>query len=213
MRGGLASGSRGGLISSTSHLPSWALPCRRAFAESHCRAIEDRADIEVALRSSFLPGRDSEWLTGPDPPMCEVDADLLWDSAGVSADPAAARSGVVTFLFTDVEGSTRRWETDADGVLKALATHPSTTQLSQVGCGIGLLGPQVRGSEPSLAVGAPCEHWTSDGHSVSSSVRVGSCPRGGDAIHRSVYCLPSLTNLSARGVCGIVRCSSSHRER
>ena len=29
---------------------------------------------------------------------------------------AAAPSGVVTFLFTDVEGSTRRWETDADGM-------------------------------------------------------------------------------------------------
>ena len=29
---------------------------------------------------------------------------------------AAAPSGVVTFLFTDVEGSTRRWEADADGM-------------------------------------------------------------------------------------------------
>ena len=27
----------------------------------------------------------------------------------------AAPSGVVTFLFTDIEGSTRRWEADADG--------------------------------------------------------------------------------------------------
>jgi hypothetical protein len=27
---------------------------------------------------------------------------------------AAAPSGVVTFLFTDVEGSTRRWENDAE---------------------------------------------------------------------------------------------------
>jgi hypothetical protein len=27
---------------------------------------------------------------------------------------ANAPSGVVTFLFTDVEGSTRRWEADAD---------------------------------------------------------------------------------------------------
>jgi class 3 adenylate cyclase len=35
----------------------------------------------------------------------------------------AAPSGVVTFLFTDVEGSTRRWETDADGMRIALATH------------------------------------------------------------------------------------------
>jgi len=41
----------------------------------------------------------------------------------VSADPAAAPSGVVTFLFTDVEGSTRRWEADADGMRVELAAH------------------------------------------------------------------------------------------
>jgi predicted ATPase/class 3 adenylate cyclase len=35
----------------------------------------------------------------------------------------AAPSGVVTFLFTDVEGSTRRWEADADGMRQALAAH------------------------------------------------------------------------------------------
>jgi predicted ATPase/class 3 adenylate cyclase len=36
---------------------------------------------------------------------------------------AAAPSGVVTFLFTDVEGSTHRWETDAEGMRAALAAH------------------------------------------------------------------------------------------
>ena len=36
---------------------------------------------------------------------------------------ASAPSGVVTFLFTDVEGSTRRWESDADSMRAALATH------------------------------------------------------------------------------------------
>src|SRR6202162_5845128 len=36
---------------------------------------------------------------------------------------AAAPWGVVTFLFTDVEGSTRRWETDADMMRNALAAH------------------------------------------------------------------------------------------
>ena len=36
---------------------------------------------------------------------------------------AAAPSGVVTFLFTDVEGSTRRWEADADAMRSALAAH------------------------------------------------------------------------------------------
>ena len=41
----------------------------------------------------------------------------------MSAAPAAAPSGVVTFLFTDVEGSTRRWEADADGMRAALAAH------------------------------------------------------------------------------------------
>ena len=35
----------------------------------------------------------------------------------------AAPSGVVTFLFTDIEGSTRRWEADADAMRAALATH------------------------------------------------------------------------------------------
>jgi predicted ATPase/class 3 adenylate cyclase len=47
----------------------------------------------------------------------------LWDSAWVSANRAAAPSGVVTFLFTDVEGSTRRWEADADVMRNALAAH------------------------------------------------------------------------------------------
>ena len=36
---------------------------------------------------------------------------------------AAAPSGVVTFLFTDIEGSTRRWESDADAMRAALAAH------------------------------------------------------------------------------------------
>src|SRR5271167_4716646 len=55
--------------------------------------------------------------------MCEFGARLLWDSAGVSAPAVAAPSGVVTFLFTDVEGSTRRWEADADAMRVALAAH------------------------------------------------------------------------------------------
>ena len=41
----------------------------------------------------------------------------------MSAPPAAAPSGVVTFLFTDVEGSTRRWESDADAMRVALVVH------------------------------------------------------------------------------------------
>jgi predicted ATPase/class 3 adenylate cyclase len=36
---------------------------------------------------------------------------------------AAAPSGVVTFPFTDIEGSTRRWEADAEGMRVALSAH------------------------------------------------------------------------------------------
>ena len=32
-------------------------------------------------------------------------------------------SGVMTFLFTDIEGSTRRWEADADAMRAALQAH------------------------------------------------------------------------------------------
>ena len=35
----------------------------------------------------------------------------------------AVPTGVVTFLFTDIEGSTRRWEADADQMRSALAAH------------------------------------------------------------------------------------------
>jgi hypothetical protein len=36
---------------------------------------------------------------------------------------AAAPSGVVTFVFTDIEGSTRRWEADATAMRAALMVH------------------------------------------------------------------------------------------
>jgi predicted ATPase len=36
---------------------------------------------------------------------------------------AVRPSGTVTFLFTDIEGSTRRWESDPDGMASALAAH------------------------------------------------------------------------------------------
>jgi class 3 adenylate cyclase len=36
---------------------------------------------------------------------------------------ATLPSGAVTFLFTDIEGSTRRWEADADAMRAALETH------------------------------------------------------------------------------------------
>src|ERR1700742_4029097 len=42
---------------------------------------------------------------------------------GGDAMTASGPSGVVTFLFTDVEGSTRRWEADAGAMRAALVAH------------------------------------------------------------------------------------------
>ena len=47
-------------------------------------------------------------------------------------------SGVVTFLFTDIEGSTRRWESDAAAMRLALAAHD-----------IGLIGFLAENYEPT----------------------------------------------------------------
>jgi class 3 adenylate cyclase len=41
---------------------------------------------------------------------------------------AAAPWGVVTFLFTDIEGSTRRWESDAEAMRAALIAHDEVLQ-------------------------------------------------------------------------------------
>jgi class 3 adenylate cyclase len=47
----------------------------------------------------------------------------------------AAPSGVVTFMFTDVEGSTCRWETDAEGMRKTLLAHDAVLRTAIEGHG------------------------------------------------------------------------------
>src|SRR5215207_5318071 len=42
---------------------------------------------------------------------------------GVAFVPMARPIGIVTFLFTDIEDSTPRWESDPDGMRHALAVH------------------------------------------------------------------------------------------
>jgi len=48
----------------------------------------------------------------------------------VSADRATAPSGVVTFLFTDIEGSTRRWEADAAAMRTSVMAHDEVLRSS-----------------------------------------------------------------------------------
>src|SRR6516165_9185564 len=48
---------------------------------------------------------------------------------------AGSPSGVVTFLFTDIEGSTRRWEADAGTMRAALAAHDEVVRAAIDGHG------------------------------------------------------------------------------
>ena len=84
----------------------WLLRLRALLARAH--GDDDR----LPRLSGSLPRHgDIAWLRG---------------AHGVGrgdAMTAAAPSGVVTFLFTDIEGSTRRWEADADAMRAALMAH------------------------------------------------------------------------------------------
>ncbi|MGA9677041.1 MAG: AAA family ATPase, partial [Mycobacterium sp.] len=55
--------------------------------------------------------------------MFDVGVGCLCHAAWVSPEQAVFPSGVVTFLITDVEGSTRRWEKDPNEMRVALAAH------------------------------------------------------------------------------------------
>ena len=84
----------------------WLLRMRALLARAH----GDEATLS-RLSGSLPRHGDIAWLRG------------AHEVGRGDAMTAAAPSGVVTFLFTDVEGSTRRWETDADGMRAALAAH------------------------------------------------------------------------------------------
>jgi hypothetical protein len=57
-------------------------------------------------------------------------------------------SGVVTFLFTDIEGSTRRWETDAKAMRAALGEHDEVLRdaIESHGASVQPRGRQLRAS-------------------------------------------------------------------
>ncbi|MGB0113713.1 MAG: BTAD domain-containing putative transcriptional regulator, partial [Ilumatobacteraceae bacterium] len=61
--------------------------------------------------------------TGLDPSneLRDLESELLADAAPAVALP----TGTVTFLFTDIEGSTERWANDEDAMAKELAAHDS----------------------------------------------------------------------------------------
>jgi class 3 adenylate cyclase len=75
----------------------------------------------------------------------------------VSTLPPASPSGVMTFLFTDVERSTRRWENDADGMRAAPAAHDEVLRAAIEAHGGWLfkhIGPVTRPADSAAAIRA-----------------------------------------------------------
>jgi predicted ATPase/class 3 adenylate cyclase len=59
----------------------------------------------------------------PSAALRDVEADLLSTHVERDAPGRALPEGTVTFLFTDIEGSTERWADDESAMTKALAAH------------------------------------------------------------------------------------------
>jgi hypothetical protein len=67
------------------------------------------------------------------------------------ARPGALPSGLATFLFTDIEGSTRRWEADPEVMRAALAALRAGRSPPR-----GCPGPLPEAGTPVPALPAPC---------------------------------------------------------
>src|SRR5206468_4143619 len=92
----------------------------RLLAEALELAAPERATLEAAAHRRALPGA----------PGAGEQAALARRTAGDQppppvrvAAPADLPLGTVTFLFTDIEGSTRRWEQHPQAMRAAVARH------------------------------------------------------------------------------------------
>jgi hypothetical protein len=77
----------------------------------------------------------------------------------------AAPSGVVTFLFTDIEGSTRRWEADAEAMRVALDAHNRCCEPSR------RTGPRLRTPGDGM-----CAVFTSPRTAVDAAIAAQRAP-------------------------------------
>jgi predicted ATPase/class 3 adenylate cyclase len=78
--------------------------------------------------SPHNPGGQSGFGRRPRAPMLVFNAMIVADSATSRQHQDAAASAAVTFLFSDIEGSTRLWEQMPDKMRSALEIHDSIAQ-------------------------------------------------------------------------------------
>ena len=107
-------------------------------------------------------------------------------------------SGTVTFLFTDIEGSTRLWEEHSDAMRDALARHDEILHDAVKSHG----GHVVKGLGDGVFAVFAAAHdgwrprWTVSGHSkLSLGVRSSGCACGLVCIRRRLNIVTATTTV------------------
>jgi DNA-binding SARP family transcriptional activator len=98
------------------------------------RALVEELGIEPGERLRALERgilAQDPALAAPGPATAELPRESeTRGGAGLAPAPAGLPTGVVTFLLTDIEGSSRLWELDADAMAAALERHDELVEKS-----------------------------------------------------------------------------------
>lgn len=91
--------------------------------------------VHSSLSNRQRLGHDPPGVTSHPRPRVEGWPTALWDDAFMAVDTPLRPSGSVTFLFTDVEGSTRLWEEHPTEMQVALERHDAILRTAIEGHG------------------------------------------------------------------------------
>lgn len=114
-------------------------PYRERPVATMMRALASDGRVADALRvfERFRVGLRDDLGLEPSSDLRDLESEILHSDSGnsPSARALALPTGTVTFLFTDVEGSTRRWADDEAAMAAALAEHDSILREVVSECG------------------------------------------------------------------------------
>jgi predicted ATPase/DNA-binding SARP family transcriptional activator len=156
-------------------------PYRERPAGQLMRALAASGRLAEALRSyqRFRVALRDDVGLEPTSELCALEASLLADAdraAAVSDAPpnSAVPVGTVTFVVTDVDGATDRWELDQAGMATVVSDHFRLLESIVNRHGGALIGRTASGAHAAFAAASSAVAAASDIHvTVSPPVRIG----------------------------------------
>jgi DNA-binding SARP family transcriptional activator/tetratricopeptide (TPR) repeat protein len=217
----LESGEQAGLIGELETLVA-AYPARERLAAQLMLTLYrsgrqgDALDVFARTRAYL----SSELGLEPGPALQALQAKILAQSpalqpVGVAAGPPAAAeqagtlpTGVVTFLMTDIEGSSRLWEDDAEAMAATLQAHDASIArlvehhdgrlLKEKGEGDATLSVFHRATDAVLCAAALQRELSTAAHDGPLSLRVRIALHSGEAQERDDDYFGPVLNRAAR---------------